>query len=469
MKKYMDENGLLYFWNKLKVHLENKVNKVDGKGLSTNDYTDSDKNKVSSIDSTYLKLTGGIMTGSIVSNAALANGVISTSSNTSSYINASKGIGATINHSGSAENFKTIISGNTTNGRMSLNYYQGYMNIGFENNTDISAGENSFNSEIRFTEDGTIMPVGSNKNLGSSAFKWANVYANTFQGNLNGNSNTATKLQNARTISLSGAVTGSGSFDGTSDISIDVKGGELISLDVSDIINANAGTNVTDTISVEMFNDMQSNAFNYEFTIWDNYAKSWFGFRVLSYKTESSFFPAHSNDTITIKYINEGGYISELYLYSTGSAVYIGGNSGGGGLACFTGDTLVKCEKETKPIKDLKIGDKVWSFNENENKTELKEIEKIYSHKQSEIYNISINNEVIRTTWSHPFYIKDIGRVLARDLKIGETTVDFYKENMIIDNIEKINTNELVYEILVKDNKNYYVGDNHILVYCENI
>lgn len=50
MAKYLDENGLLYFWQQLKVKLAGKVDVVSGKGLSTNDYTTTEKNKLSNIE-----------------------------------------------------------------------------------------------------------------------------------------------------------------------------------------------------------------------------------------------------------------------------------------------------------------------------------------------------------------------------------------------------------------------------------
>ena len=49
--KYLDQNGLLYLWQKLKTLLGGKVDKVEGKGLSTNDYTTAEKNKLSGIAS----------------------------------------------------------------------------------------------------------------------------------------------------------------------------------------------------------------------------------------------------------------------------------------------------------------------------------------------------------------------------------------------------------------------------------
>lgn len=51
MMKYLDQNGLLYLWQKLKTLLAGKVDKVDGKGLSANDYTTEEKQKLANIAS----------------------------------------------------------------------------------------------------------------------------------------------------------------------------------------------------------------------------------------------------------------------------------------------------------------------------------------------------------------------------------------------------------------------------------
>ena len=58
--------------------------------------------------------------------------------------------------------------------------------------------------------------------LGSSANKWKSVYANTFVGALSGNASSATKLQTARTIGLSGVTGTAQSFDGTNNIVIPI-------------------------------------------------------------------------------------------------------------------------------------------------------------------------------------------------------------------------------------------------------
>lgn len=46
---YLDNDGLLYLWTKLKALFAGKVDKVDGKGLSTNDFTSAEKSKLAGI------------------------------------------------------------------------------------------------------------------------------------------------------------------------------------------------------------------------------------------------------------------------------------------------------------------------------------------------------------------------------------------------------------------------------------
>ena len=50
-KKYLDDNGLTYYHSKVKNLLANKVDKETGKGLSTNDYTTTEKTKLGGIAS----------------------------------------------------------------------------------------------------------------------------------------------------------------------------------------------------------------------------------------------------------------------------------------------------------------------------------------------------------------------------------------------------------------------------------
>lgn len=60
--KFLNDNGLLYLWSKIKALVSGKVDKADGMGLSSNDFTDSEKTKLSGL-SNYTHPTSGITAG----------------------------------------------------------------------------------------------------------------------------------------------------------------------------------------------------------------------------------------------------------------------------------------------------------------------------------------------------------------------------------------------------------------------
>ena len=72
MAAYLDENGLLYFWTKLKALFAGKVDTEAGKGLSTEDYTTTEKTKLAGIATGANKTTVTNSLTSTSTSAALA-------------------------------------------------------------------------------------------------------------------------------------------------------------------------------------------------------------------------------------------------------------------------------------------------------------------------------------------------------------------------------------------------------------
>lgn len=56
-KHWADQNALALFWAHVQTYLNNKVDKVEGKGLSSNDYTTTEKNKLAGIEQQANKTT----------------------------------------------------------------------------------------------------------------------------------------------------------------------------------------------------------------------------------------------------------------------------------------------------------------------------------------------------------------------------------------------------------------------------
>ena len=57
MSKFLDENGLLYLWGKIKALAGGKVDKVEGKGLSTEDFTTALKEKLEALPESIAEAT----------------------------------------------------------------------------------------------------------------------------------------------------------------------------------------------------------------------------------------------------------------------------------------------------------------------------------------------------------------------------------------------------------------------------
>jgi len=79
MSKFLDENGLLYLWGKIKTLAGGKVDKVEGKGLSSNDYTTADKTKLDGLENYTLPAASADVLGGVKVGAGLAinQGVLS--------------------------------------------------------------------------------------------------------------------------------------------------------------------------------------------------------------------------------------------------------------------------------------------------------------------------------------------------------------------------------------------------------
>ena len=154
-----------------------------------------------------------------------------------------------------------------------------------------------------------------------------------------------------------------------------------------------------------------------------------------------------------------GGGYSSGGGYSGGS----GSRNSPGAVMCFIAGMKVETINGPKNIEDIKVGDKVLSYNEVTKETEYKEVTRTFVHDDNTelIYKIVIGGEVIKATGNHPFYVDGVYKE-AKELKVGDKLLN---KNGIYVEIEEITTYEsdaLVYNIEVADNHNYYV-ENYLV------
>lgn len=170
-------------------------------------------------------------------------------------------------------------------------------------------------------------------------------------------------------------------------------------------------------------------------------------------------------------YVGRGSDYSFTYVYDLeGENVYKGTwPDSEGGKACFAGDTLIYTSDGDKAIETLQVGDKVKSANAFLNIIEDKPITKIIKHEANNLVEITTKDDKIITTGDHPFNEKEKGVTPARCLEKGDILDTGDLLGSEVKSVKTLNSVRKVYEIVVEDNHNYYVGKKHILVHNEHL
>jgi Pretoxin HINT domain len=135
--------------------------------------------------------------------------------------------------------------------------------------------------------------------------------------------------------------------------------------------------------------------------------------------------------------------------------------------------------EELIPIEEIKVGDKVLSWDETSGKKSFKKVTKLFYHEVNLLYNLElVSGEIITTTWNHPFYVVREeadkrssslrgGWFEAKDLRAGDK---LYSASGKIVELKSITSKEQeesvgVYNFEVEDNHTYFVSKEEVLVH----
>lgn len=135
---------------------------------------------------------------------------------------------------------------------------------------------------------------------------------------------------------------------------------------------------------------------------------------------------------------------------------------------CFVEGTKVSTPNGLINIEDLKIGDIVYTYNEQNGKVEEKPIQKTFINSSNEIAIITFENgEKIENTKPHPYYVIGKGWTETKDLKLGDKILtQSGKAEKIVNIKTSMQAKEiLVYNLKIQDNHNYFVGTTKLLVH----
>ena len=133
---------------------------------------------------------------------------------------------------------------------------------------------------------------------------------------------------------------------------------------------------------------------------------------------------------------------------------------------CFEEGTQVKTPEGYCSIENLKVGQKVLSYNFESKSVNHSKVVTVYNNWTNMIYEIRLGKNTIRSTKNHPFWIEEEEKWYpACLLRVGMNLLNTNNELLpiISINIETINVN--TFNIECVPNHNYYVGIDGILVH----
>ncbi len=169
-------------------------------------------------------------------------------------------------------------------------------------------------------------------------------------------------------------------------------------------------------------------------------------------------------------------YITTLAMGSVGGKGYSRGKGKGSSqrsinaCQCFTAGTKVKTDQGEKDIEDIQVGDQVLSKDEKTGEVEYKVVTATFNHETDDIYKISVGDQVIESTFNHPFYVRGKGWTFVKDLKVGDLLVRSDGNTLNVKSVEILHKQVIVYNMTIDEFHTYFVSNLGIWVHnseCE--
>jgi hypothetical protein len=131
---------------------------------------------------------------------------------------------------------------------------------------------------------------------------------------------------------------------------------------------------------------------------------------------------------------------------------------------CLQSDTLVWTKDEKKAIKNIEVGERIYSFNEKTGQIEEDTVTAswhrsigFYGNKYFCIYTDS--GEPIQATFNHEFYVNGEWKD-AESLRVGDVLTNEQLESVTVKRIDVIdNSVDDVWDLTVENNHNFFAGE----------
>lgn len=142
-----------------------------------------------------------------------------------------------------------------------------------------------------------------------------------------------------------------------------------------------------------------------------------------------------------------------------------GANGGPAANCSFQEDTLVTTPDGQQPISTLAPGDLVTAYNEATQETGNYTITAIIIHDDPNLVDLVINGEQIKTTYEHPFMVKNRGWIAAEELNPGDRIIVQGGSIGVVESVQIRSQSTRMYNLTVAIAHTFFVGKQQWLVH----
>ena len=226
-------------------------------------------------------------------------------------------------------------------------------------------------------------------------------------------------------------------------------------------INDNISISFKDSVNIDVLNSVK-------------YKVDLFSKEYSDYQSDKTIYEETSTDKINnfkitfanpIKTNFAASYTFKIYVYDENNNLIISKNINK--YYCFVAGTKVLTENGYVNIENIKVGDKVYSYNFNNNELELKKVINLINSEAKETYKMDIGDQTIEMSVRHELYIIDKGWTRAYDVKVGDKMISSDDKIVTIKKIDLVtyDTPIKTYNLTVEGNNNYFVTYSKVLVH----
>ncbi|MEV5959771.1 Hint domain-containing protein [Streptomyces sp. NPDC051987] len=132
---------------------------------------------------------------------------------------------------------------------------------------------------------------------------------------------------------------------------------------------------------------------------------------------------------------------------------------------CFPAGTKVATEHGSKPIEEVRAGERVWSENPETGQRRLRRVVGVTQRTTDALVSVDIGGETVRATPEHPFWVTGKGWTGAESLHPGDRLRTLDGTDAPVRSVRRAPVRTQVFNFEVEGDHTYFVGGPRVLVH----